>query len=217
MKKWLQVILMTSIILVGGCQVNNEDQTKNPSELNPEELPDVRAFKDEFTRGFLQSTEETRPGYYPFLSGTGMYEMDFPAGGIVGERGYSIEEKRFESFRIGIEGTEFDSSIILRYMATKKENEKVSLDMLQKSIGNEISFEKIELKGRNVYFAPRELENGDFGYAAYVQNTEDEGGLYIDYLSSCSTEEARCSEQKDDENTIIMDWLKTIEFINESE
>lgn len=217
-KNWLHVIFMTSIILVGGCQVNSEDpQTNKPSEMKTEELPDVRAFEDEFTREFLQSAEETRPGYYPFLSGTGKYEMDFPAGGIIGERGYSKDEKRFESFIIGIEGAEFESSIVLRYMLNKKENEKVSLDMLQKSIGKEISFEKIELKGRNVFFTPQELENGDFGYAAYVQNTEDPGGIYIDYLSSCIVEKTKCSNQKDAERTLIIDWLKTIEFIDESE
>ena len=47
--------------------MNNGDQDIKLSEMNPEDLPDVRAFEDEFTRGILQSTEETRSGYYPFF------------------------------------------------------------------------------------------------------------------------------------------------------
>lgn len=215
-KNWLHAILMISIILVGGCQVNNEDQTKKPSEMNPEELPDVRAFEDEFTRGFLQSTEETRPGYYPFLSRTRKYEMDFPAGGIVGQRGYSREKDRFESFIIGVAQNEIESSIDIKYMPDNQGEEIVALDMLTASFGRDLDFEKSELEGRNIYFSPFTLENGDFGYAAYIQNTINTGGLYIFYLSGCTTEE-KCSEVKEEEQSAIMNWLNTIEFTNERE
>lgn len=53
----------------------NEKDIK-PSEMKAEDLPDVRALQDEFTRSFIESTEEVEPGYYSFLSGrsvTGCY------------------------------------------------------------------------------------------------------------------------------------------------
>ena len=197
--------------------MNNEDQTKKPSEMNPDELPDGRAFEDEFTRGFLESTEETRPGYYPFLSGTGKYEMDFPSGGVVGNRGYSKEDERFESFAIGVGKTHIESSIDIKYMPDKKGNEIVVLNMLSTSFGKDLDFEKTELKGRDLYFAPFTIENGDFGYVAYIQNTVDIGGVQIFHLSGCTAKEKSCSDVIEDENLNTINWLKTIEFINESE
>ncbi|WP_249870812.1 hypothetical protein [Oceanobacillus saliphilus] len=197
--------------------MDNVDQTKKPSEMSPDELPGVRAFEDEFTRGFLQSTEETRPGYYPFLSGTGKYEMDFPAGGVVGDKGYSKEGERFESFIIGVDKSLIESSIDMKYMPDKQGYENVVLDMLSTSMDKDLEFEKAELADRELYFAPFKLENGDFGYVAFIQNTVDIGGIHIFYLSGCTTEEENCSEIIEEEESTIMNWLKTIEFINESE
>src|SRR5690625_7276960 len=66
------------------------------------DLPEVRAFQDDFTRSFLHSTEETRPGYYPFLSGTEAFKLDFPAEGKLGEKSYNIREKNYEAIMIGV-------------------------------------------------------------------------------------------------------------------
>ena len=77
MKRSIALILILFILLVG-CQ-----KELKPSEMNHNDLPDERAFQDEFTRDFLQSIDETRPGYYPFLSRTGKYNMDFPASGVI--------------------------------------------------------------------------------------------------------------------------------------
>ncbi|MEI3598509.1 hypothetical protein [Oceanobacillus sp. MO10714A] len=197
--------------------MTNEEQTKKPSEMNSDELPDGAAFEDEFTRGFLQSTEETRPGYYPFLSGTGKYEMDFPIGGIIGEIGYSKENERFESFIIGVDHSDFESSIDFKYMPDEKGNEQLILETLSTSIDKKLDFENLELEGRTLYFAPFKLENDDFGYVAYIQNATDTGGIHIFYQSDCIAEEAKCSRLREEENSNIIDWLKTIEFINESE
>ena len=42
-------------------QINNDFKTTDPEKVDPEDLPKVKAFEDEFTRGYLQSTEETGP------------------------------------------------------------------------------------------------------------------------------------------------------------
>src|SRR5690606_29883869 len=71
-----------------------------PSEMHPNDLPDERAFQDEFTREFLQSVEETRPGHYPFLSKTGRYKMDFPAEGVINKHSYIINNTSHETFNL---------------------------------------------------------------------------------------------------------------------
>ena len=93
MKPGARLILIFLMILLGGCQIGKEVK---PSEMHPNDLPDERAFEDEFTRDFIQSVDETRPGYYPFLSKTGKYKMDFPAGGDIIKRAYSINNDSYE-------------------------------------------------------------------------------------------------------------------------
>src|SRR5690625_3949211 len=94
---------MVLIILLGGCQVDKDETSTNPTEIDKEDLPDVHAFEDEFTRKFLQSTEETEEGFYPFLSKTKRYKMDFPAGGVIDDRMYSVKENVHEEVTISIE------------------------------------------------------------------------------------------------------------------
>src|SRR5699024_6062542 len=113
-------ILLTSVIVLGGCQMDKKDNiegkesTENvdPKDTETDELPEVRAFQDEFTRGFLQSREETRPGYYPFLSGTGSFKMDFPAEGKLGVKSYNIREENYEAIMIGVGSEESDMTHI---------------------------------------------------------------------------------------------------------
>ncbi|GGK08427.1 hypothetical protein GCM10007063_33550 [Lentibacillus kapialis] len=47
MKYFISILLILSIVTLGGCGMG-QDQSKKPSEMNPEDLPDVRAFNDEF-------------------------------------------------------------------------------------------------------------------------------------------------------------------------
>jgi hypothetical protein len=78
-------------------------------------------FKDDFTRSFIQSIEETSPGYYPFLSATGRYEMDFPEDTIIfGEPAYSLEKERFESLRFYREEEAYDELVTVRYYSFLK-------------------------------------------------------------------------------------------------
>ncbi|MBU5266814.1 hypothetical protein [Virgibacillus proomii] len=188
-------------------------ETRKSSEMNVEDLPDVRAFQDEFTRNFLQSTEETRSGYYPFLSGTGKYKMDFPAGGIIGEKSYALEKERFESYLIGVQKESVKSSVDITYTAEKEGNEKVILDMLRKSSNEELKFKKEELQGRGLYIAPLN-ENGEFGFVSYIQNLSGVGGIQVFYVSECNKENENCSKDIEKENSLIIDWLKTIQFVN---
>ncbi|MGX4668464.1 hypothetical protein JNUCC74_04520 [Cerasibacillus sp. JNUCC 74] len=188
-------------------------ETRKPSEMNVEDLPDVRAFQDEFTRNFLQSTEETRSGYYPFLSGTGKYKMDFPAGGIIGEKSYALEKERFESYLIGVQKESVESSVDITYTAEKEGNETVILDMLRKSSNEELKFKKEELQDRELYIASLN-ENGEFGLASYIQNLSGVGGIQVFYVSKCSKENENCSKDIEKENSLIIDWLKTIQFVN---
>jgi len=86
---------MFILLLLVGCQIGKD---KLPSEMDPKNLPEGRAFEDEFTRSFLQSTEEVIPGYYPFLAKNGRWEMAFPENGLTGKKSY-ISKQNTESIK----------------------------------------------------------------------------------------------------------------------
>src|SRR5699024_9022676 len=97
------ILIMVLITLLGGCQADKDETITNPSEIDKEDLPDVHAFEYEFTRKFLQSTEETEEGFYSFLSKTKKYKMDFPGGGVIDDRMYSVTKNVHEEVTISIE------------------------------------------------------------------------------------------------------------------
>ncbi|APC47555.1 hypothetical protein BME96_04950 [Virgibacillus halodenitrificans] len=214
MKYWPAMLVLFLAVLLGGCQEDKKQHVK-PSEINVENLPDVRAFQDEFTREFLQSTEETREGYYPFLSGTGAYKMDFPAGGIVGEKGYAIEGERFESFRIGVKEKQIASSINFKYKNEKRNNVEVNLDMLKTSMNKSLQFEEFSLKDRDMYLARFENESGSYGMVGYIQNKLSTGGVSAIYTSECTESPQPCEEVNEINNKKMLNWLKSIKFVKE--
>lgn len=218
MKKWAHLILFISIILLGGCQVNNEEQTKKPSELSPDELPDSRAFKDEFTRGFLQSTEESKPGYYPFLSGTGKYEMDFPAGGVVGENSYALKEKDYEGLSIGVDnynGTESYIKLNYDYLHEKGREDPI-LDMINHQFNGELEFDVSTSENSTLYLSYFEDDKMYYGYAGFLQNEVENGGIEIIYQTKCVVDKEECEEIIAKSKNRMKEHIESIQFILES-
>jgi len=230
MKHIVMIILLTSVIVLGGCQMDKKDnlegrnstETVKPKDMEMEELPDVRAFQDEFTRGFLQSTEETRPGYYPFLSGTEAFKLDFPAEGKLGERSYNIKDKSFEVLLIdvGNKDSNFVHNITVNYYSHLEEelHKKSRLGQLQSSVGEELDFERVETDNHINYISKFESDNAEgspenYGYAALVFNNLGLGGIDIVYESHCL---ANCEKYREQDKEEIYDWIMSIKFLEES-
>lgn len=194
------------------------EKTKKPSEMNPEDLPDVRAFQDEFTRGFLQSTEETKPGYYPFLSGTGKYEMDFPEGGMISERAYARKEKVHEGYSVHILSDVVGGAdtTIFYYSDDTTDELDMNLESFSSRIGKDINYKEIAGDGQSLYYGNFE-RNGFHTYAGYVQNETADGALEIVYQIDCRQElKEKCNKNKTKNEKYVLDWLKTIRFIDEN-
>src|SRR5690625_4556215 len=104
---------MVLIILLGGCQVDKDETSTNPTEIDKEDLPDVHAFEDEFTRKYLQQIEETDEEIYLYLSKQKRYNMEFAAGGVIDDSMYSGKENVHEDVTISIEDdTAFGMNVI---------------------------------------------------------------------------------------------------------
>ncbi|MEI3599646.1 MULTISPECIES: hypothetical protein [unclassified Oceanobacillus] len=221
MKQWAYLILFILIFLLVGCQVNNEEQTKRPSEMNEDELPDGRAFEDEFTRGLLESTEETRSGYYPFLSGTGKYEMDFPLNGMIDGHGYALKEKDYEGIFIGIDEGKLKSSIRLNYDSLDETGrEGTILNIINERVGQELEYEKLPSENQTLYLSYFEREGPYHGYAGFLQNEVENGGIEIIYQTECVGSKEECEELKTESKARMKEQIESIQFTlgsNESE
>ncbi|WP_152655091.1 hypothetical protein [Oceanobacillus sp. CFH 90083] len=100
MKKLISMMICV-LLLLGACSTNEQEENVKPAEMNPDELPEVPAFENEFTREFLQSVEPVREGYYPFLSKSESFTMDFPEETIIEQRSHIVgPENRSETVEL---------------------------------------------------------------------------------------------------------------------
>lgn len=151
--------LIVIAFLLGGCQMSNEELL--PKDMNPADLPEGRAFEDEFTRSFLQSTEEMMPGYYPFLAMNGKYTMGFPKEGLTNKADYaSREHQESLGFTIWNEDADITSSVSVRYFGDLNPGfEDSKLETLETMTDTtKLNFEEIEGEDQTLYIAPFQSE-----------------------------------------------------------
>ncbi|AIF42806.1 hypothetical protein [Virgibacillus sp. SK37] len=207
MKYWFAMFLLFLVVLLGGCQEDKKQRVK-PSEMHVEDLPDVRAFEDEFTREFLQSTEETREGYYSFLSGAGAYKMDFPASGIVSEKSYSIKKDGFESFFIGVNQLESEALISVNYNSMYVNIESMQ-DILRKQLDEDLKFNKYDSDDLEIHAATFTVHKG-YGMAGMILNKKwDGGGVLVTYETNLINKNKQRKQKE-----IIIKWMKSFKFNN---
>ena len=188
-----------------------------PSEMNPNDLPDERAFQDEFTREFLQSVEETRPGYYPFLSKTGKYKMDFPRDGHIGKQAYSIRKTNFEFIVGGISGTTKAGFTLVFHGENDKANVEDHLNRFKKRIGKD-DFDFIINEGSESTIYHYHFNRNNFDKnVAYIQNLKSTGGIEIILTVNCATIDNCHNREADVLHQKFLNWIKSIKFINVDE
>lgn len=193
---------------------------KLPSEMNPKKLPDGRAFEDEFTRQFLQSTEEVLPGYYPFLAKNRKFEMSFPKEGLMDSLNYRTkpnfeavsftdwEEEKDSSAMVDIK---FYSTFNPGFIEAKQRN-------LSRNIDLPLEFEEVSGDEQTYYIAPFEKELDEesaqekYGYGAYIQKKSEAGGIFVIYSRYCET---NCDEIKEDDMQEAYEFILSIQFLDE--
>jgi len=197
--------------------VDKDETSTNPSEIDKEELPDVHAFDDAFTRKFLQSTEETEEGFYPFLSKTKKYKMDFPGGGVIDDRAYFIKEKGHEEVHISIEDDTGFGMDVIYYSDDTKELLKENLNAFKTRLGYDGGFEKLKQNDRTLYYAHYQGQGFD-NYIGYVLNGKGDGGIELNLEMDCRDKKKKaCKENKQSNKERAIKWMESVQFINEDE
>ncbi len=213
--------LMTSALLLGGCQAHTDKarhEENKPSEMKASQLPKTRALQDPFTREFLTSVKEVKKGYYPFQSKTKKYTMNFPVNAVISELDYEQTNTQSEFISAGISYADKSSaSLDLTYDGgVMNADIKDELDYLKGKLQENVSFTKVELNGRTLYWTPTYLNDSYYAYAGYVHPADGNGGVEMIYFSRCGKGNETCHNPNVEKKvqTNFYQLIETIKFKN---
>src|SRR5690625_3222995 len=140
-------------------------------QMDPEELPNVTAFQDEFTREFMFSVEPVEEGYYLFQSKTGGYTMMYPENARINNLNYNNPGETYELVQLAENDEEKDYQyyIRLRYDASSRAERIESLkDLLSSHVNYDGEYDPFEYKDKTIHFASTEHVNKNGENIAYV-------------------------------------------------
>ncbi|MDL4842638.1 hypothetical protein [Aquibacillus rhizosphaerae] len=201
--------LIIILVILGGCQ------------LKEAKLPETKAFQDEFTREFMDSTEEVRDGYYLFRSKTDRYTMLFPKNAEIDSGAfYERNKDHFESLSFVDYSKEENYSYTydVTYTPFGEDALENSLEILSEKVGYGGDYKEIEEKNTRIFFAKEEkLYEADdrqmkvYGYYSYIIPKEGNVGVEFIYSADCYVEK-KCSIDpgKEEEKAIML--MKSVHF-----
>ena len=216
LKKLTQfVVLILSIIMISGCSTGQSDSQKATAVMK---TPDTLAFKDDFTRKFIDSNKEVVKGYYNFKSMTEGYTMLFPINGRVFKDGFTLNSYAFETYRFSEEVKK--ENLVYDYKVTY-ENRPITSDielnlaLLSNDVGYEGNYEQFDQEGKMYYYAKVVANDGKsttYRYFSYIKSNQSEKA--ISYIMSSAvaepSENGKLEPEKVEEKFLNM--IKSIDF-----
>ncbi|WP_051865550.1 hypothetical protein [Metabacillus indicus] len=164
--------------------------------LPRERLPDTEAFKNEFTRGFMASAEETEDGYYTFESKTNGYTMLFPVNATISTMDYEQIKTAYEALSYS---EDVDDENISYFMTVNFENSsdtddiQINLGILSDVSGYEGDYKKYTNADKTIYFGEkRNEEDGYYLYIAYIKSDISNKAVSLTYNSNCLDDGNSC-------------------------
>lgn len=219
--KFLILILLTAFVL-GGCSMSNGKGSASPSEMDPQDLPDVPAFQNEFTRDFLTSTEPVREGYYPFEAKSGKFTMDFPGDMNIVERSYNKSSKNDSEFLTIShidESLDVFTTIQLKYYGFMSDVESTKDGLSAKKN------EELQFQSKNTEFEGQNIEVADYtdginpGFATLIWNDNKENiQIFTSMICGDNLSSDECSKLVEDEKERVLNIFQSIKLTqNEGE
>ncbi|GIO23944.1 hypothetical protein [Oceanobacillus sp. J11TS1] len=152
-------VLLLLILGLGGCKEAVEERDKKISEMSAEELPDVTAFQDEFTREFMVSTEPVKGGYYLFRSKTGGYTMMYPENARLDNLYYESPSDDYETVKYGATNEEVGYWYLVRGTYNQGKGAD-SLEGLKAAVEGHTKYngeyEQMDYNDKRIHFAKME-------------------------------------------------------------
>jgi hypothetical protein len=197
-----KIILLLTIVLgmTSGCGMS----------IDQEPLPESRAFKDEFTREFIKSTEETEEGYYTFESKTKGYTMLFPENGKISMGDYEQIDTSYEalSFAEKIDQDNVTYFITINFEETSHaKNTSMFTKQLSAATGYSGEYTPYKLEDKTIYYGEHtDSDSGLYFYNAYIFSNESDKGIRFVFSGRCIDEPKSCEPSP----SVIKDRIKRV-------
>ena len=203
------------IIMVAGCNINQGESQKATANMK---IPDTRAFKDEFTRKYLNSNKEVIKGFYLFESMTKGFTMHFPVNAKVSQEGLALNSDVFESFRISEEndkGTPVQDYKITYENRPITSNIDLNLALLSKNVGYEGDYEQFDHEGKTYYYAEivqKDKKVSSYRFFSYIKsNQSDQAISYV--MNNTEADPSQNEKPKPEElKEKCINMIKSIDF-----
>ncbi|MTH55071.1 hypothetical protein GKZ89_16830 [Bacillus mangrovi] len=222
MNRLIKLGIIIHLFIIGGCGMgeNNPEKKAVQGEGNSNETPKAAALQDEFTKGYLISSEETDKGYFTFKSKIDGYTMLFPSGALISEDfGNEKRDDAFEAIMYGykLNGASISTRITYQNKPSTQDIEEKQR-LLSVAVGYEGTFEEIKAKGKTIYFAKKtaELKNSNgFVYFSFIKAENSDQAVEFIFNTRCKKEDKTCNSNVNDlENTAIK-IMKSVQFEQE--
>ncbi|MGP1909424.1 hypothetical protein ACTSEZ_14765 [Metabacillus sp. JX24] len=213
MKRILQVYILVLLAVTGGCGMNSE---QGSGRVNQNSLPETRAFKDEFTREFMKSTEEAEDGFYTFESKTKGYTMLFPVNAEISTMDYEQIKSSYEALSYS---EKVDKENISYFMTVNFEDSsdtddiQINLGILSDVSGYGGDYKEYTSGEKTIYFGEkRNGEDGYYSYVAYINSDVSDKAVSLNYHSRCLDKGTSCELPGPGEKEKIKRIAESIEF-----
>ncbi|WP_083584346.1 hypothetical protein [Bacillus weihaiensis] len=192
-------------------------------EVDSMELPNTKAFQDEFTRSLLDSPEEVEEGYYLFESDTGGYSMLWPKDATTdGSPFYQRNGDGYE--KIIYSDASIEDNYHYSYTTTYETYGENLIDSilttLSGSVGYTGEYKTIETEKTRIYYGKlqEKLKVDDrsatsYNFFSYIVSKDSQKGIEYIYSVNCYDELNReCNiDPKIEENTALY-LMKNVSF-----
>ena len=217
-KRIIQIGFIAIIVILTGCTISVEEgeKTKETSHLWPE----TPAFKDDFTREFIDSTEEVQEGYYQFKSKTEGYTMLFPVNAKVAAVAYGLNQDVFETYSFGEQVKEKNLAFYYKMTYENKPMTKhidINLKSLSRYAGYDGEYEKFEHAGKTYYYATDVSKDGEityYSYLNYIKSNKSDKALSYFVDSTCADNSGNCKMDPKELEERFLIMMKSVDFLD---
>ncbi|HVI21242.1 MAG TPA: hypothetical protein VM660_04240 [Bacillus sp. (in: firmicutes)] len=216
MKRLIQfVTFVIMIIVVAGCNTSKGESQKATADMK---IPDTIAYKDDFTRKYLNSKKEVIKGFYRFNSMTKGYTMQFPVNAKVSQEELALNSDVFESFRFN--EVERKENLVYDYKITYENrpitsNVDLNLALLSRDVGYEGNYEQFDHEEKTYYYAKivqKDKKVITYRYFSYIKSSQSDKAIsyVMSFVETDSSENGKPKPEKLEEK--FLNIIKSIDF-----
>ncbi|WP_157663752.1 hypothetical protein [Sutcliffiella horikoshii] len=214
MKKSMLLGLISSVLLIGGCGMKLDTNGSQGVEGEPNSI----AFNDEFTKDFLESSDEVVKGHYLFKSQTEGYTVYFPKNASMDKAAYERAGDEFEA--VGFVENDENENLSFYYNINYDDQPRANdiefkLDMFDTYLDYTGDFEEYTKDSVTYYYSENVFDfegKKSFQYFAYIKPEIENKGINFIGSVTCIDYEQPCKQDSNEVKDKVLNIMHSIDF-----